>query len=149
VWSAQFSADGKTVVTASSDKTARLWEAGSGKELAVLRGHEGWVSSAQFSADGKTVVTASLDKTARLWEADSGKELAVLRGHEDSVWSAQFSADGKTVVTASWDNTARVWRCTVCGTAEEAAATLAKKLGRELAPEERRRFGVPDDLVTQ
>jgi len=55
------------VVTGSLDKTARLWDTASGKELHVLRGHEGVVWSAQFASDGKTVVTASFDKTARLW----------------------------------------------------------------------------------
>ena len=86
VLSAQFSADGKTVLTASCDKTARLWDVASGKELRVLRGHEDRVNSAQFSADGKTVLTASLDKTARLWDVASGKELRALRGHEDEVY---------------------------------------------------------------
>ena len=76
--SAQFSPDGKTVVTASGDKTARLWDAASGQELQVLRGHEDSVNSAQFSPDGKTVVTASEDKTARLWDVASGREAAGL-----------------------------------------------------------------------
>ncbi|MDM0053663.1 TIR domain-containing protein [Variovorax sp. J22R115] len=109
VYIAQFSADGKTVLTASNDKTARLWDVASGKELHVLRGHEDAVGRAQFSADGKTVLTASEDKTARLWEVASGKELYVLRGHGKMVTSAQFSADGKTVLTASEDKTARLW----------------------------------------
>jgi hypothetical protein len=68
---AQFAPDGKTVVTASDDKTARLWDTASGKELHVLRGHESTVSSAQFAPDGKTVVTASFDNTARLWRCVS------------------------------------------------------------------------------
>ena len=42
-------------LTASGDKTARLWEAASGEELAVLRGHEGAVCSAVFSPDGARV----------------------------------------------------------------------------------------------
>ncbi len=109
VWSAQFAADGKTVVTAGQDETARLWDVASGKELQVLRGHKGRVTSAQFAADGKTVVTAGLDGTARLWDVASGKELQVLRGHEGRVTSAQFTADGKTVVMAGWDGTARLW----------------------------------------
>ena len=59
--------DGKVVVTASGDKTARLWDVASGQSLQVLQGHQGWVSHAAFSPDGKVVVTASEDKTARLW----------------------------------------------------------------------------------
>ena len=80
--SAVFSPDGARIVTASDDDTARLWEAATGQELAVLRGHEGEVLSAVFSPDGARIVTASDDDTARLWEAATGQEIAVLRGHE-------------------------------------------------------------------
>ena len=57
--SAQFSPDGTRIVTASGDKTARVWDAATGKALATLAGHEGSVSSAQFSPDGTRIVTAS------------------------------------------------------------------------------------------
>ncbi|MDM0053922.1 WD40 repeat domain-containing protein, partial [Variovorax sp. J22R115] len=143
VISAQFSADGKTVLTASWDKTARLWDVASGQELRALRGHEGEVTSAQFSADGKTVLTASEDKTARLWDVASGKELRALRGHEYQVTSAQFSADGKTVLTTSFDKTARLWDCPECCLTEGMAPEVAKKVGRELTEAERRQFGLP------
>ena len=69
VISAQFSPDGQRVVTASRDKTARLWDATSGKPIGEPMKHEGGVFSAQFSPDGQRVVTASWDKTARLWDA--------------------------------------------------------------------------------
>ena len=85
MWSAAFSPDGSRIVTASADKTARIWDAASAKEIAVLRGHDGDVSSAAFSPDGSRIVTASEDKTARIWDAASAKEIAVLRGHEDDV----------------------------------------------------------------
>jgi hypothetical protein len=72
VYSAAFSPDGKRIVTASFDQTARLWDAESGKQIgAPLVGHEveGYVHSAAFSPDGKRIVTASFDQTARLWDA--------------------------------------------------------------------------------
>jgi hypothetical protein len=68
VYSAQFSPDGRRVVTASQDRTARLWNAATGKPLGEPMVHEGWVYSAQFSLDGQRVVTASDDNTARLWD---------------------------------------------------------------------------------
>src|SRR5262245_24084904 len=67
--SADFSPDGSRIVTASWDKTARIWDAASAKEIAVLRGHDSFVYSAAFSPDGSRIVTASWDKTARIWDA--------------------------------------------------------------------------------
>ena len=64
VVSAVFSPDGQTILTASEDQTARLWDA-SGVPLATLTGHTDWVYSAVFSPDGQTILTASADQTAR------------------------------------------------------------------------------------
>ncbi|MEH2391500.1 MAG: ribosome assembly protein 4, partial [Nostoc sp.] len=72
--SASFSPDGKRVVTASFDNTARVWDI-SGKEIAELKGHTSRVYSASFSPDGKRILTASDDKTARVWRVDNLNEL--------------------------------------------------------------------------
>jgi WD domain, G-beta repeat len=66
--SAQFSPDGQRVVTASYDGTARLWDAGTGKEIGEPMKHGMEVYSARFSPDGLRIVTASQDRTARLWD---------------------------------------------------------------------------------
>ena len=86
-----FSPDGSRIVTASADKTARVWDVATGKALAVLRGHDDLVHSAEFSPDGKYIVTASRDRTARLWGAADGTEIAVLRGHKGHVRHARFN----------------------------------------------------------
>jgi WD40 repeat protein len=107
VRAARFSPDGTRIVTASFDKTARIWDAGSGKELARLA-HEEKVYAAAFSPDGTKIVTASGDTTARIWDAGSGKELARL-AHKGTVRAAAFSPEGARIVTASDDKTARLW----------------------------------------
>ena len=47
----------------------RIWDAATAKEIAVLRGHEGYVYFAAVSPDGSRIVTTSDDKTARIWDA--------------------------------------------------------------------------------
>jgi WD40 repeat protein len=86
--------------------------ASTGKQSAVLRGHEGPVIGAAFSPDGSRVVTASPDKTARIWGATTGEESMVLRGHVGVVTGAAFNPDGSRIVTSSWDETARIWDAT-------------------------------------
>ncbi len=109
VSSVAFSPDGSRVLTASSDGTARLWEASTGKLLATFEGHTASVEAVAFSPDGFRVLTASQDNTARLWEASTGKLLATLQGHTGFVRAAVFSPDGSRVLTASNDDTARLW----------------------------------------
>jgi WD40 repeat protein len=102
-FSVAFSPDGKSVLTSSSDKTARLWDAATGKVIRAFTGHEDAVQSVAFSPDGKSVLTGSEDKTARLWDAATGKVIRAFTGHENLVWSVAFSPDGKSVLTGSWD----------------------------------------------
>jgi WD40 repeat protein len=109
VYGATFSPDGLRILTAQGDKTARIWDAVTGKEIAVLRGHADRVLSATFSADGSRVLTASEDGTVRIWDAVTGEEIAVLAGHAAHVRpSAAFSPDGSRIITAS-DEGVRIW----------------------------------------
>ena len=104
---ATFSPDGARILTASSDKTAKLWDAASGK-LIVSFDHQDEVVQAAFSADGTRILTASKDKTVKLWDATSGKPLASLV-HQDTVEDAAFSANGARVLTASTDHSVKLW----------------------------------------
>jgi len=101
-----FSPNGRLVLTAGDDGSARLWQR-NGTLLRTL-GHGGPLAAARFSPDGTLVLTASTDGTARIWRVATGKAIAILR-HRGPVTSASFSRDGRLVVTTSDDGTARVW----------------------------------------
>ncbi|MCP4816943.1 MAG: hypothetical protein GY888_30890, partial [Planctomycetaceae bacterium] len=73
VMSVAFCPDGKTLATASRDKTVKLWDVATGKESATHQGHEGMVYSVAFSPDGKTLASVSGDKTVKLWDVDTGR----------------------------------------------------------------------------
>ena len=102
-----FSPDGARILTASRDKTAKLWDAASGKLLASFD-HQGRVLQGVFSPDGTRILTASADMTAKLWDATSGKLLTSF-DHQDWILRAAFSPDGSRILTASADKTAKLW----------------------------------------
>jgi WD40 repeat protein len=104
-----FSPDGKKLATASSDKSAKVWDANTGKELYQLSGHSDMVLAITFSPDGKQIATASADHTVILWDANSGKPSGNFQAHSKAVYAVAFSPDGKRLATGSADRTAKLW----------------------------------------
>jgi WD40 repeat protein len=105
-----FSRDGRFVLTASNDRTAKLWETSTGREIRTFKGHSSGVNSVDSSPDGKFVVTGSSDGSVKLWDAVTGSEVKSLGSSDSyqgfmsfdsylvSVNSVSFSPDGKYVV---------------------------------------------------
>jgi len=75
VVTAALRADSNYVATGSKDKSAKLWEMSTGREVRSFLGHDATVTSIEFTIDGKYLMTGSNDKTIRLWEVYSGKEV--------------------------------------------------------------------------
>jgi WD40 repeat protein len=110
VFGAAFSPDERWALTAGADGTARLFDAATGRTLAIMRGDGRALNGPAFSPDGQLAVAGGEDGTARVWQVPSGRTVAVLRGHKALVRAPAFSHDGRLVVAASNDGTARVWR---------------------------------------
>ena len=117
VFSAQFSANGKHIVTSSRDKTVRVWDAKTGKGIGSLNGHTNEVYYAEFNPNGNRIVTASKDNTAKVWDAKTGAELFSFKA--DRIFSLSSApTTGIRIVTSSDDR---------CG-AEVLDAITGKKL---------------------
>ncbi|KAJ6527459.1 WD40-repeat-containing domain protein, partial [Mycena capillaripes] len=106
-----FSHDSKYVVSASNDRTIRLWDIlNSCQVRRPFKGHIESVMCVAFSPDGMRIVSGSRDKTIRLWDSES--RLAPggpLDGQTDSVSSVRFSQDGKHLVSGAYDHSVFIW----------------------------------------
>jgi WD40 repeat protein len=104
-----FSPDGRTLATASYDKTVRLWDTAKWQPRKTLSGHTGWVLSVAFAPDGGMLATGGYDKTVRLWDAETGEPRGVWKDHSAGVRSVAFAPDGKQLASAGADRIIRVW----------------------------------------
>jgi len=109
ILAAQFSPDGRRLVTAGKDGTARLWDSESGRPVGKPLTHRGAVIWAQYSPDGSRIATASQDGTAQIWDAATCEVSGPPLQHDDGVLFAQFSPSGKLLSTASQDGSVMVW----------------------------------------
>ncbi len=109
VYSVAFSPDGRRLVSASNDRTVRVWDVDTGTCEAVLKGHTDEVFTAAFHPDGTRLASAGRDRAVWLWDLATGQEVTRLQGHSNYVFSLAFSPDGKSLVSGSGDGTVRLW----------------------------------------
>ncbi|KAG5486663.1 hypothetical protein LSCM1_07915 [Leishmania martiniquensis] len=104
-----FSPKGDLFVTASRDRSVRVWNLRSGSCTVMKGGHNGFVLSCDFSPKGNRVVSSSDDRTIKLWNLTTFTKIATLKGHEDKVYCVKYNPGGEYIASASCDNTVRVW----------------------------------------
>lgn len=98
---ARFSPDGKLIVTAGADGTARVWDMDSRKEVAVLKKHDGAVTSARFSFDGKMLVTTAVDGEILVWDTAKWETTGTPIVLPGEIWSAVIGPNNQFVAATS------------------------------------------------
>jgi hypothetical protein len=104
-----FAPNGRFLATAGYDRTIKLWDLFSDKELATLTDHSDAVYGVAFSPDSQFIASASADRTVKLWSAATGKRLHTLSESTDWLYSIAWSPDGRHIAAAGVDKSIRVW----------------------------------------
>jgi len=106
------SSDSEHAISASWDKTLRLWNLGTGKTIRQFNSHEKDVLSVSFSPDNRQIISSSRDKTIKLWNTiGECKSTLTEDGHTEWVSCVAFSPNPETplIVSCGWDKVVKVW----------------------------------------
>jgi WD40 repeat protein len=95
-----FSPDGKNLAAAAYDRTIRLWDAESGREIRRFVGHTNQITCLAFSLDGKALASGSYDRTLRLWDVGTGKERLQYKGQQVHPTEVAFGPGGKWIASS-------------------------------------------------
>jgi len=112
VYALAFSPDSQIVISASGDKTLRLWDVKTGQAKGLLRDHADSVYALALSADGKTLASAGVDRSIKLWDLATGKARFNFAGrpHGDTIYALAFApGENQRLVSVGGDGMAKLW----------------------------------------
>lgn len=96
-------------VSASYDRTLRIWDIEAEKLVFTLVGHRAEVNAVAVTPDGRMGISASYDKTLKIWDLSDGRELYTFAGHLDTVRSVAVAPDGVTAISGCADGSIGFW----------------------------------------
>ncbi|MEM7346017.1 MAG: WD40 repeat domain-containing protein [Chloroflexota bacterium] len=114
----EWSPDGNLLASTSSDKTTRIWDATSGKELTLLKNSDQPTEAITWSPDGTHLAISTWDNYIQIWdvstETDSNEDISAtlkitLEGHTDWITDLVWLSNNRRIISLSKDDTVRVW----------------------------------------
>ncbi|XP_002730546.1 WD repeat-containing protein 48 [Saccoglossus kowalevskii] len=114
---------GRTLISASSDTTVKVWNAHKGFCMSTLRTHKDYVKALAYAKDREHVASAGLDKQIFLWDVNTLTALTAsnntvttssLSGQKDSIYSLAMNSVGNVIVSGSTEKILRVWDPRTC-----------------------------------
>ena len=111
IYSTAFNNDGTLAATGSFDKSIRLWDPATGKQLREFSGpsgHQSLVLCVAFSPNGDQIASAGSDNTAKIWDVPLSKPVRELV-HSAGVTAVAVSPDGKKLAAAAKDGSVKLW----------------------------------------
>lgn len=94
-----WSPDGKRIGGGSDNHTAQVWDAITGKNVVIYRGHSSFVEGVAWSPDSKRIASGSADATVQIWEPNTGNLIYTYRGHSLWVNRISWSPNGKYIAS--------------------------------------------------
>lgn len=104
------SPDSRLLMSASADKTIKVWQLDTGELLQTLTGSTSFINALAITFDGNFLIGASADKTIRIWDLETGELTNILEGHTSFVDIIVLSPDGQILVSTGADKTIRIWK---------------------------------------
>ena len=115
--------DGKTILTASSDKTIRTWNIGGKQTREIKSGITHGLYCVRYSPDGNAILAAGLSKTWQVWKGGEDSPAQTIQGHTDSIYRAIYNFKGNRIATIGYSGQLFIWD-----------ANSAKKLHEQKIP---------------
>ncbi|PWN90617.1 WD40 repeat-like protein [Acaromyces ingoldii] len=133
VWSVAFSPTDAAFVTASGDRTVRLWSLATFGCVKTFEGHTNAVLRARFLPQfrGMQLLTSASDGLVKLWSVRDEICVDTLDGHEDRVWGLECRQNASEILSAGADGMIRVWQDRTELDVEEAAQQRQVDVERE------------------
>jgi WD40 repeat protein len=101
--------DGNYAISASWDKTLKMWKLDNGEIHHILKGHTDFVECVAITQDGHWAYSGGWDQIIRKWDIEHGNLVSHIDGHKDWVFRLALNQNGNLLASISKDNSLKVW----------------------------------------